>query len=226
MSVASQFATIRATIKNACEKTGRDPSEVKVVGVTKYVTAARAKEAVQAGVQHLAENRMEGIDEKQRLMTSENVSWHFIGTLQSRKAKHVVNRIHYLHSLDHLSLADQIEKYSEDVLKCFIQMNIFGEESKHGLSEAELLPFVEMLKNYKKVCVIGLMTMAPHTDNEAIIRKVFQRLKQWQLRVQELGYAHAPCRELSMGMSNDYALAIEEGATFVRIGNALVGKDI
>jgi len=225
MSVAGQFVKIRATIRNACEKTGRDPSEVKVIAVTKYVTATRAREAVQSGVRHLAENRVEGIDEKQDIMTSENVSWHFIGTLQSRKAKHVVNRIQYLHSLDHLSLANQIEKYSDGVLKCFVQMNILGEESKRGLSEAELLPFVEMLKDYKKICVIGLMTMAPHTDNEAIVRKVFQRLKQWQLRIQKLGYSHAPCQELSMGMSNDYALAVEEGATFVRIGHALVGKD-
>ncbi|GGE41433.1 UPF0001 protein YlmE [Pullulanibacillus camelliae] len=225
MTVADQLTTIQATIEKSCEKVDRDPSEVKVIAVTKYVTPERALEAVQAGVHHLAENRMEGIEQKQSVITSENIAWHFIGTLQSRKAKHVVNRIQYLHSLDRLSLAEQIEKYRENVLDCFIQVNISGEESKHGLSESELLPFIDALKAYQKIRVIGLMTMAPHTDNEMLIRKVFQRLKQWQLRIRDLGYSHAPCQELSMGMSNDYALAIEEGATFVRIGTALVGND-
>ena len=135
----------------------------------------------------------------------------------------MINNIDYLHSLDRISLADEIEKRAEKKVKCFVQANVSGEESKHGLTKDEVISFVKQLAAYTKIEVIGLMTMAPNTEDEMVIRNVFRELKKLQQEVVALQLANIPCTELSMGMSNDYEIAVEEGATFVRIGTALVG---
>ena len=143
--------------------------------------------------------------------------------MQTRKVKQVIHEIDYLHSLDRMSLAQEIEKRADRVLHCFVQVNVSGEQSKHGLSKEEVIPFIKSLAEMSKIKVVGLMTMAPNTDDEQVIRNVFRNLKNLQQEVVALQLPYAPCTELSMGMSNDYEIAIEEGATFVRIGTALVG---
>ena len=110
-------------------------------------------------------------------------------------------------------------------MKCFVQVNVSGEETKHGLNADEALSFIESLKDFTKIQVVGLMTMAPNTEDESVIRSVFKQLKQCQQQIANQGLAHAPCTELSMGMSNDFQIAVEEGATFVRVGTALVGNE-
>ncbi|NLY78734.1 MAG: YggS family pyridoxal phosphate-dependent enzyme [Lysinibacillus sp.] len=195
---------------------------VQIIAVTKSVSVDRTKEVLKAGLIHIGENRPEGLLAKKEEIKDQAV-WHYIGTLQSRKVKQVINEIDYLHSLDRLSLAEEIEKRAEKVVKCFVQVNVSGEESKHGLREEDVIPFIQSLQKFSKIQVVGLMTMAPYTDDEDVIRKVFQDLKRIQQEVVNLNLPYAPCKELSMGMSNDYEIAIEEGATFVRIGTALVG---
>ena len=148
------------------------------------------------------------------------IEWHFIGTLQSRKVKDMINEIACLHSLDRLSLAKEIQKYRQEPLPCFIQVNVSEEESKHGLNVEEVIPFIEALKRYPIIEVIGLMTMAPHTDDENVIRDCFKKLKQLQTTISISGFAKN-CLMLSMGMSNDYQIAIEEGATHIRLGSVL-----
>jgi PLP dependent protein len=196
--------------------------DVHIVAVTKEVDVARTAEAIAAGLMHLGENRPEGLNNKLQHITAK-VKWHYIGSLQTRKVKQVINEIDYLHSLDRLSLAEEIEKRADKTVKCFVQANVSGEQSKHGLTTEEVIPFIESLGAFSKIEVIGLMTMAPNTEDEAVIRSVFRNLKQLQQQVAALNLPHAPCNELSMGMSNDFTIAIEEGATFVRIGTALVG---
>lgn len=209
----------------AAEKKGnRQGDKVQIIAVTKEVSVERTQEAIDAGLSHLGENRPEGLQRKIAEIHAE-VHWHYIGSLQTRKVKQVINSIDYLHSLDRLSLAEEIEKRADRPVKCFVQVNVSGEESKHGLSIEEVLPFVEALKSFIKIQVVGLMTMAPNTEDEAIIRSVFKQLKQCQQQIAEQGFAHAPCTELSMGMSNDFEIAVEEGATFVRVGTALVGNE-
>ncbi|MFC7392476.1 YggS family pyridoxal phosphate-dependent enzyme [Scopulibacillus cellulosilyticus] len=225
MTVLDNLEMIQSNIFQACERSNRRTEDVKIIGVTKYVSCERAREAVDAGVLHLGENRKEGLLKKRQAISDDKVNWHFIGSLQSRKVKEVIDYIDFLHSLDRLSLAKEINKRAKKPVQCFVQVNISGEESKHGLQENELEDFVQQLKHFDKIKVIGLMTMAPHIDNEQEIRQIFRRLKEWQTDIQEKKWDHAPCTELSMGMSNDYQIAIEEGATFVRIGTALVGKD-
>lgn len=222
MTIAENVANIREQINEACKRVNRNPEEITLIAVTKYTNVARAKELLQAGIVHLGENRDKGFLEKYEALGDQPV-WHFIGTLQSRKVKNVIHFIDYLHSLDRLSLAKEIEKRAERPVRCFVQVNTSNEASKHGLKPEEVLPFIDELQNYKKIHVVGLMTMAPHTDDETVIRQAFRDLKQIQIDVQKKGYEYAPCSELSMGMSNDFPIAIEEGATMIRIGRKLVG---
>lgn len=195
---------------------------VEIIAVTKKVDVNRTEEAIEAGLIHLGENRPEGLLNKLDSINSA-VSWHYIGSLQTRKVKQVIDQIDYLHSLDRLSLAEEIEKRATKRVKCFVQVNVSGEESKHGLTREQALDFVKQLEQFPKIEVVGLMTMAPFTEDETMIRQVFKQLKQLQQEVSQLNIPNVPCTELSMGMSNDYEIAVEEGATFVRIGTALVG---
>lgn len=196
--------------------------QVNIIAVTKQVDVARTEEAIAAGILHLGENRPEGLENKLQAIDSK-VSWHYIGSLQTRKVKQVIDRIDYLHSLDRLSLAQEIEKRATKTVKCFVQVNVSGEDSKHGLTNEQAVEFIKQLEQFSKIEVVGLMTMAPFTEDDTVIRNVFKQLKQLQQQVTELSIPNVPCTELSMGMSNDYEIAIEEGATFVRIGTALVG---
>ena len=195
---------------------------VQIIAVTKSVSNERTVEAFEAGIVHLGENRPEGLMNKIEVLGQKPI-WHYIGTLQTRKVKQVLPFVDYIHSLDRLSLAEEINKRAQQVVKCFVQVNVAKEDSKHGLDIEEVCAFIEQLKAYPNIQVVGLMTMAPFTEDEYVLRHTFKRLKQLQLEIQHKNEAHAPCTELSMGMSNDYTIAIEEGATFVRIGTALVG---
>ncbi|MGO3780998.1 MAG: YggS family pyridoxal phosphate-dependent enzyme, partial [Enterococcus viikkiensis] len=161
---------------------------------------------------------------KQHLSQKQHIKWHLIGNLQRRKVKLIINEIDFFHALDSLRLAQEIQKRAEHQIDCFIEVNVSGEESKHGISPEELFSFIKDLEGLDKVHVIGLMTMAPYDANESEVRAVFSKLRQLQESVRELHLQYAPCTELSMGMSQDFKTAIEEGATFVRIGTALFKK--
>jgi PLP dependent protein len=222
MDVASNLQTIKQNISVACKNSNRNPQDITIIAVTKYVTIERTEETIQAGITDIGENRLEGFQEKYHYF-KERAKWHFIGTLQTRKVKEIIDQIDVLHSLDRLSLAKEINKRASKQIECFVQVNVSQEASKHGLKPEELLPFLEELKAYPKIHVVGLMTMAPHIDDKTKLRSIFRELAQLRLQVQRKQYAYAPCNFLSMGMSNDYSIAIEEGATHVRIGTNLVG---
>jgi PLP dependent protein len=224
MSVKDNLANVRSTIAEACKVSKRNLEDVKIIAVTKYVSVERTLEAIEAGIVHLGENRDEGLLNKWEHIGDKSV-WHYIGSLQTRKVKNVVDKINYLHSLDRLSLAKEVNKRANGVVKCFVQVNVSGEESKHGLDPDLVLDFIEHLKQFPNIQVDGLMTMAPFIKDEAELRNCFRKLKSLQQEVQQLNLDYAPCRELSMGMSNDYRIAVEEGATMVRIGTALVGEE-
>lgn len=212
-------------IQRACEKKNRSSKGVNLIAVTKYVSNETTKDAVLAGIEHIGENRIEGLLSKKEFLKDLPVKWHFIGTLQTRKVKDVIEHVDYIHSLDRLSLASEIQKRADRTVSCFVQVNVAEEDSKHGLPVKDVVAFVDKLKDYDRIQVVGLMTMAPFTEDETLIRNVFSTLKQLQLEIQNLELVHAPCTELSMGMSNDFSIAVEEGATFIRIGTSLVGKE-
>ncbi|RNA69676.1 YggS family pyridoxal phosphate-dependent enzyme [Alteribacter keqinensis] len=226
MNVKDNLISIQERIKKASERVHREPQGVHVVAVTKYVSLERTKEALQAGIRHIGENRVEGGTEKRDAIPDLG-TWHFIGSLQSKKVKHMIGKFDYLHSLDRMSLAKELQKRhtGQAPLKCFVQVNVSGEESKSGLEPDDVLPFIEELRSYPVIEVAGLMTMAPFVDDPEEVRPYFRRLRELKEEVEKRNYPHAPCRDLSMGMSNDFEVAVEEGATFVRIGSALVGNE-
>ncbi|HSJ37180.1 MAG TPA: YggS family pyridoxal phosphate-dependent enzyme [Planococcus sp. (in: firmicutes)] len=197
---------------------------IQIIAVTKQVGVERTREAVAAGIQHLGENRPEGFLLKFESI-EDKATWHFIGNLQSRKVKEIINQIDYLHSLDRMSLAKEIQKRADHAVNCFVQVNVSKEDSKSGILPEETVEFIKSLEKYDKINVIGLMTMAPNVDDEEVLRNIFRGLKDLQQEVAEKQWPHAPCTECSMGMSNDYLIAAQEGATFVRIGTALIGSE-
>ncbi|MES9684009.1 YggS family pyridoxal phosphate-dependent enzyme [Bacillus sp. AFS001701] len=222
MTVKQNYERISEQINAAKVRANRN-DEVTLIAVTKQVSTEVAKEVLAEGILQLGENRFEGLKEKQEHIKSD-VVWHFIGSLQTRKVKDIIHRIDYLHSLDRLSLAEEIQKRATEPLKCFLQVNVSGEDSKHGIHPNDVIEFARQLSEFDKVQVVGLMTMAPFTEDVTIIRNSFKGLRELQEKVKNLQIANIPCSELSMGMSNDFEIAIEEGATFIRIGTDLVGK--
>ncbi|MFS0574335.1 YggS family pyridoxal phosphate-dependent enzyme [Sporosarcina sp. 179-K 3D1 HS] len=223
-NVQQRIQHIENKIQEACDRTGRDRSEVTIVAVTKQVSATRASEVLAADIHNLGENRSEGLLEKQEDITNGAI-WHFIGNVQSRKVKDIIDRIDYLHSVDRLSIIKEIQKRATKTIDCFVQVNVSGEASKSGISPSELQQFIEEAAAYDKIRIVGLMTMAPFTEDQEIIRQVFRSLRELRDEMAAQQWKHAPCTKLSMGMSNDYIIAIEEGATHVRIGTALVGAE-
>lgn len=224
MQIKHNLERIQQKINQSCARASRSVSDVHIVAVTKSVSIERTEEALISGLKHLGENRPEGLLNKQETITAPAI-WHYIGSLQTRKVKQVINNIHVLHSLDRMSLADEIQKRASNVIDCFVQVNVSGEDAKHGIDPEDVVAFIESLKDHDKIRITGLMTMAPNIVDEFAIRQVFRSLKDIQMKIAEKKYANAPCSELSMGMSNDYEIAVEEGATYVRIGTALVGEE-
>ena len=178
MNISRNVELIRQNI----ESLATHSEAVNIVAATKYVNANQMEELFESGITMMGENRVDALLEKKAQMTLP-IEWHFIGTLQSRKVKDMINEIACLHSLDRLSLAKEIQKYRQEPLPCFIQVNVSEEESKHGLNVEEVIPFIEALKRYPIIEVIGLMTMAPHTDDENVIRDCFKKLKQLQTTI-------------------------------------------
>jgi pyridoxal phosphate enzyme (YggS family) len=224
VKVAENLEYITQQIKNACVRVNRAPEEVKLVAVTKYVSIERACEALDAGITNLGENRDEGLLAKWEVL-GDKPDWHFIGSLQTRKVKNIIDKVEYIHSLDRLSLAEEINKRANRKVKCLVQVNAAGEESKHGLAPEEAIEFIKSLQPFENIVVAGLMTMAPYTDDQKLLRSCFRKLADLRNQIRELELDFAPCSELSMGMSNDFVVAIEEGATIIRIGTALVGEE-
>ncbi|MCT8139749.1 YggS family pyridoxal phosphate-dependent enzyme [Anaerobacillus sp. CMMVII] len=222
MAVRQNLARIQQEIKSACERVGRERNSVTIIAVTKYVSDERALEVLEAGVTNIGENRAEEAVRKWNALNGKG-TWHFIGTLQSRKVKEIIDVFDYIHSLDRLSLAKELQKRATKPVNCFIQVNVSGETSKAGIPPTDLLSFVKELERYSLIKIVGLMTMAPNEENPEATRPIFRELKVLQEQVHALQLPHAPCNELSMGMSNDFHIAIEEGATFVRLGTSLVG---
>ncbi|MFG6148990.1 YggS family pyridoxal phosphate-dependent enzyme [Halobacillus sp. B23F22_1] len=222
MTVAENLVKMKQMIEQSCRDCKRNPDDIKIIAVTKYVSIERTKEALQAGITDLGENRKEEFLKKYESI-GDQATWHFIGSLQSRKVKDVIHQVDYIHSLDRKSLAKEIQKRAERTVPCFVQVNVSGEESKQGLAPDDVEDFVESLKAYDKIQVVGLMTMAPHVNHEEELRAVFRKLRALRDIIRDKNQPHAPCEGLSMGMSNDYPMAIEEGATHIRVGSSLVG---
>lgn len=213
---------INQDIQLACQKSTRSVNNVTMIAVTKSVENNTAKELAELGIENMAENRVDKLLEKKlALKNFSSIKWHLIGNLQRRKVKSIINEIDYFHALDSFKLAEEIQKRAEKQILCFVEVNITGEESKHGFKSDEVIDFIHQLAAFDRIKVVGLMTMAPLDASEQVLHEVFSQLKKLQTAINNQHLLYAPCTELSMGMSNDFPIAIEEGATFVRIGTAI-----
>lgn len=218
---------IRATIQSSCERAGRSAADVHIVAVTKYVSLETTRAALAAGIQHIGESRTQDALPKWEAIGAEAATWHFIGHLQTNKVREMIGRFTYVHSLDRLSLAKELSKRGEQNnsrTKCMVQVNISGEETKHGLAPVEVADFLGAVREMPYIDVCGFMTMAPYVENPEETRGVFRGLRELRDRMR-LAHPDLPLEHLSMGMSNDYHIAVEEGATFIRLGSTLVGDE-
>jgi len=216
---------VREAIARAAENAGRDAADVTMVAITKAHPLEALEAALAVGLRDLGENRVEELEHKVSVLGRDAATWHMVGHVQSRKAKQVVANADILHSVHSLKLARKLSGFAQDggsPLPALVQVNMSGEEAKSGFDPAEAVEAVHQILELDGIDVRGLMTMARFGADEAVLRKTFQGLRRIQEEATALsGYAG---RELSMGMTNDFELAVEEGSTMVRIGTALFGE--
>lgn len=236
MTVMERRSEVDRRIREACARSGRSPEEIGIIAVTKYVSTATALEALRSGLPNLGENRWQDAEAKWRAIGEQTEVcpeqgrpvWHFIGSLQTNKVKEVVGRFAYIHSLDRLSLAQAIDRKAGQLgikVPCFIQVNVSGEHSKHGLAPEELVDFARTVAPLPNVEIAGLMTMAPYEAEPEETRPVFRGLRLLRDELNQRAVLPSEAGGLSMGMSNDFEIAVEEGATWLRLGTILVGKE-
>jgi pyridoxal phosphate enzyme (YggS family) len=228
LGLQERIRDVESRIGQACLRAGRKREDVNVIAVTKYVTEQTVRSVLDAGYEHIGENRWQDARSKWEALGERGV-WHFIGHLQTNKVKDVVGKFSYIHSLDRISLAKELDKQAaklELTVNCFLQVNVSGEESKHGLDPEQLIPFAEQLAQFPRLKIVGLMTMAPFESEAEATRPVFRGLRELRDKLNASGVLPYSVDHLSMGMSNDFEVAIEEGSTWVRIGSALVGKEM
>jgi pyridoxal phosphate enzyme (YggS family) len=222
--IAENLKHLRERIAAKCAEFKRNPQEIKLVAVSKFFGLDAISEANRLGMTDFGENRAQELRDKYELL-GDKVTWHFIGTLQRNKVKYAVKAATYIHSVDSATLADEINIQAQKlnkVQKILLEVKTSSEESKSGLTtESELLNLVKHCSTLQNVELVGLMTMAAYTDDTEIIRKSFIELRNLRDRINQNGF---DLKELSMGMTNDYEIAIEEGATMLRIGSAIFGQ--
>ncbi len=222
--IAQNLKILRENIERKCAEANREPSSVRLIAVSKNFGLDEITQAVNEGAQDFGENKAQELKSKFENL-SQKVTWHFIGNLQKNKVKYVVNAAEYIHSVDSISLADEINKRADKlnkVQKILLEVKTSYEDSKAGVEEkSELQNLASHCHNLTNVKLIGLMTIAPYTKDENIIRKSFGDLRKLKEELNTQGYN---LTELSMGMTNDYEIAIEEGATMIRVGSAIFGE--
>lgn len=226
MSIKDNINSIKDKINLAKSRANRQ-DEVNLMAVTKTVDVDKVLEAIDAGITDIGENKPQELSRKYEEIGNK-VRYHLIGTLQTNKVKYIIDKVYMIHSLDRIALCEEIQKRAEKidkVINCLVQVNISQEESKHGLKRSEVIDFVkDVSEKYKNIHIKGLMTMAPFTEDEYEIREVFRGLKELSLEIKKLNISNVDMDILSMGMSHDYEIAIEEGATIVRVGTSIFGQ--
>lgn len=219
--LSANLKAIRDRIESACQRAGRDPAGVKLIAVSKTHPASRVLEAVAGGATAFGENKVQEAEQKLGDVGHEGVEWHLIGHLQANKARKAVRLFDVIHTVDSAELAARLERICSEEgrgrLDVLVQVDLGGEETKAGAVEADLPGIVERFRSFKHLKLIGLMTLPPYFENPDDVRPYFVRLRELRNK-----FIHGG--ELSMGMSHDFEVAIEEGATMIRVGTAIFGE--
>jgi pyridoxal phosphate enzyme (YggS family) len=222
-----KLAQIAERIRKAALDSGRDPESIRLVVVSKTVSVERVEEAIKAGVTIFGENYVQEAREKFNRLASYSVSWHFIGHLQSNKAKYAVRLFDLIHSVDSLKLARELDRQAQKIDKIqdvLIQVNVADDPAKSGVSAEKAYRLIKEIGNLKNLAVKGLMTMPPYFYAPEKVRPYFRSLRHLRDDIKNLGMVNVTLEELSMGMTGDFEVAIAEGATLVRIGTAIFGE--
>ncbi|WP_035264282.1 YggS family pyridoxal phosphate-dependent enzyme [Desulfosarcina sp. BuS5] len=225
----TRLNSIKKKITDAAVSCGRDPADIRLVAVSKRIPENKIREAIEAGADILGENFIQEAREKTDHLSSCNVSWHFIGHLQSNKSKYAVRMFDFIHTVDSIKLALEINKRAEKINKIqniLIQVNISGELSKSGVEPEKIMDLLKEISRLKNISVKGLMTMPPYFSNPEKARPFFASLRKLREAIKKEDIPGIFMEELSMGMTGDFEAAIEEGATLVRIGTAIFGKRV
>lgn len=226
--IKENVAEVEARIQAACERAGRRREEITLIAVSKTKPVRDIYEVMETGIKDFGENKVQEMCDKME-MIQQPLNWHMIGHLQRNKVKYIVDKATLIHSVDSLRLAQQISQEAQKKLvesNILIEVNVAEEESKFGLSTAEVIQMVEEISKLPSVHIKGLMTVAPFTDNPEENRPYFRNLKQLAVDIAEKNIDNVTMSVLSMGMTGDYEVAIEEGATMVRVGTGIFGARI
>lgn len=224
--ILKNLEKVKDRIRSAAEKSGRREEEILLVAATKTVSPEILYAITQKEIMNFGENRVQELMQKYDILR-ERCVWHFIGRLQTNKVKSIIDKVDMVHSLDRIGLAEEIQKKakaSDKVMDVLVQVNISGEDSKTGIEPNELTPFLNKIALFPNIKVKGLMTIAPYTQNPDNIRWVFRELKNISLDISRKTIDNVSMGYLSMGMSHDFEVAIEEGANIVRIGSSIFGE--
>ncbi|MEW6074937.1 MAG: YggS family pyridoxal phosphate-dependent enzyme [Candidatus Omnitrophota bacterium] len=224
--VSENIAKVRLRIASACARTGRDPGRVRIVAVSKYRSLREVKEAVESGICDIAENRLQEARLKHAPLSRDfgNIRWHMVGHLQTNKAKQAVEIFDFIHSVDSIRLAQEIEIQASKIdktQKVLVQVNISGEKTKSGFTPQDVKEAIRIIAGLKHLAVKGLMTIAPIVQRPEQARPYFHLLRELLDGINAQRTTHNAMCELSMGMSDDFEVAVEEGATMLRIGRAI-----
>ena len=225
--ISDTIDAIRQRISRACASAGRNQSEVTLVAVAKTFPARAVREAVDAGVTDIGENYVQELLGKRQELADTTIRWHYIGHLQSNKAKYIAEWIHMIHAVDSSSLAHEIDRRASKagrLIDCLIEVNTTGEQTKFGIPPEEVVGLVRLLGDCGNIRLAGLMTMGPFLPDPEGSRPMFRRLRELRDEIAALGQENVTMRHLSMGMTGDFEVAIDEGATLVRIGTAIFGS--
>lgn len=224
--IYEQLAQTRQNMESACRRAGRSAEEVELIAVSKTKPIPLLLEAYEAGVRDFGENRVQELLEKYEALPKD-IRWHMIGHLQRNKVKYLVDKVHLIHSVDSLRLAQEIQKEAEKKqtqVNILVEVNVAGEESKFGGSREETMRLVREIALLPSVHIQGLMTVAPYVENPEANRMFFANLRQLAFDIKRESIDNVNMHVLSMGMTGDYQVAVEEGATYVRVGTGIFGN--
>jgi hypothetical protein len=223
MTIADNLRTVRSRIERAARLSGREPEDIKLVAATKDVPASLIKEAINAGLTDIGENRVQEAKQKFDALKDRPVAWHMIGHLQTNKVKAALEIFSVIQSVDSERIADEISQRAQKIVEVFIEVNTSGEESKFGIAPEKAARLAEHISGLKNLKLTGLMTVGPLAGDENAVRTSFRLLKSLFGQIKGLNLPSIELKYLSMGMSQDFETAIEEGSNLVRIGRAIFG---
>lgn len=224
-TIKNNLEIINEKIKKAALKANRNPQEIKLVAVTKTATIEQIKEAISAGVKIIGENKVQEAKEKYQILSAD-IEWHLVGHLQTNKVKYAIEIFDLIHSVDSIKLAKEIDRRSLQfgmITNVLVEVNVSGEETKYGIKSEEVEPFLKEISEFSRIKVRGLMTITPIAEDKEEVRPYFRKLRELSKEIKSKNIKNVKMDYLSMGMTDDFEVAIEEGANMVRIGRGIFG---